>query len=83
MTLGSMELYRVVHTVQRQITTQIPIESFILVIGLRLGLSLIEPYVDRQNEYATHSARHSVRQHYSDGDGVIRCGWTLNLSSAR
>ena len=38
MTLGSMELYRVVHTTQRQITTLIPIESCVFVIGLGLSL---------------------------------------------
>ena len=35
--LGSMELYEGVHTAQRQIPTQIPIEFFILVISLGLG----------------------------------------------
>ena len=44
MTLGSMELPRGVHTAQRQITTQIPIEFCVLVIGLGLGtLSVITP----------------------------------------
>ena len=37
MSLGSMELCGGVHTAQRQITTQIPIEFCILVIGLGLG----------------------------------------------
>ena len=37
MTLGSMELYRGVHTAQRQMTTQIPIESSILAISLGLS----------------------------------------------
>ena len=37
MILGSVELYRVVHTSQRQITTQIPIEFCIHVVGLGLG----------------------------------------------
>ena len=38
MTLGSMELFRDAYAAQRQITTQIPIEFRLLVIGLGLGL---------------------------------------------
>ena len=38
MSLGSMEMCGGVHTAQRQITTQIPIEFCTLVIGLGLGL---------------------------------------------
>ena len=36
--IGSMELYRGVHTAQGQIITQIPIEFCIPDIGLSLGL---------------------------------------------
>ena len=50
MTLGSMELYGGVHTVQRQITTQIPIEFCILVIGH--GLSLGHGHC--QSDYTHH-----------------------------
>ena len=47
MALGSMKLYRVIHTAQRQITTQIPIEFCVLVIGLGLGLGLGHCQSDR------------------------------------
>ena len=40
MSLSSTELCGGVHTAQRQIRTQIPLEFCILVIGLGLGLGL-------------------------------------------
>ena len=43
-------------------------------------------YVEGHNGYATHCVPHNdnqktigaARQCYGDGDGVTRCGWTLN-----
>ena len=44
MTMGSLELYRLVQAAQRQITTQIPIEFCILVMGLSLSLGHCQCY---------------------------------------
>ena len=76
--LGSMELYRGVHTAQRQITRQIPIESCTLVLGLDT-VSLMTPKM--QEAYHLPWSKYWLCCSVSRGRGrvyphpVLMTGW--------